>query len=219
MAKKLNSLDDAPIDVFEAVKRAFIKRGFIRRRGVRPSEPPAPKRRQPKPTPPLKEDEKPESEEAKQATLKPAEGIAVLPPEEDPEMLVNLAQNSQETLIEASTVFPLTLIPDTITVDREKLTIAKRSFIRIASVNSTPITDIQSVEVDVGPFFGTVKLTSKYFVNNQREVRFLWRDDAIKIHHLLQGLILAHQRQVDINTLDKEQLILLLHDLGQGVSD
>jgi len=104
-------------------------------------------------------------------------------------------------------------------VDREKLTIAARSFFRVASVNSIPITDVQSVEVDVGPFFGTVKVTSKYFVNNQREIRYLWREEATKIHHLLQGLILAHQRHVDINTLDKEQLLLLLSDLGQGIAD
>lgn len=212
MARKVRQLDEVPVDVFEAIKRARMRLGFVRRRGVQADG--QDQKADPVPEKPPKDDDS----EPQTATLKP-DGLTVLPPEEDPEKLVNLTQNSQETLVEASTVFPFTLVPDTISVDREKLTIAKRSFYRIASVNSIPITDIQSVEVDVGPFFGTLRITSKYFVNNQRAVNFLWREDATKIHHLLQGLILAHQRQVDINTLDKEQLILLLDDLGQGVSD
>ena len=208
MTKKIKRLDETPVDVFEAVKRARMKHGYIRGRGVRSAQPKA------KPAPRAADDDK----DTKTATLK-ADEVAILMPVEDPEKLLNLTENSQENLAQASTVFPMTLVPDTISIDREKITIAKRTFFRVASVNSIPITDIQSVEVDVGPFFGTLRTTSKYFVNNQREVRYLWRDDATKIHHLLQGLILAHQRQVDINTLDREQLLVLLNDLGQGVSD
>ena len=211
------------MDVFEAIKRARIRLGFVRRRRVRPVAPHAEPEQPPNPVPDREADRREaqqveDGEENKNASLK-QDGLTVLAAEEDPEALVNLTQNSQELLVEASTVFPLTLFPDTITVDREKLTIAKRTFFRVASVNSTPITDVQSVEVDVGPFFGAIRITSKYFVNNQREVRYLWREDATKIHRLLQGLILAHQRQADINTLDKEQLLILLADLGQGATD
>ena len=214
MVKKVQQLDETPVDVFEAIKRARMRMGFVRRRGVRAAAVSKSSSREPEP----ELEESTEDETPKNAMLN-NEGVAVLMPEEDPEILVNLTQNSHEDLISASTVFPLTLFPHTISVDREKLTIAARSFFRVASVNSIPITDVQSVEVDVGPFFGTVKVTSKYFVNNQREIRYLWREEATKIHHLLQGLILAHQRHVDINTLDKEQLLLLLSDLGQGIAD
>jgi hypothetical protein len=135
------------------------------------------------------------------------------------EKLIDITEKAQDILFEAHTVFPFTLFPDTVTVDREKVTIANRSFFKIAVINSTPIADIQSVEVDVGPFFGTVKTTSKYFMNNPREVHFLWREDAYKMQRLLQGFIIANERGIDITDIDKTDLLVLLTDLGQGVSD
>jgi hypothetical protein len=50
-------------------------------------------------------------------------------------------------------------------------------------------------------------------------VKFLWRDDTVKIQRLLQGFILAHQKGVDCSAIEKDQLIILLNDLGQGVSN
>jgi hypothetical protein len=38
MAKKIKSLDEAPVDVVEAVKRGFIHRGFIPRKYRRQSQ-------------------------------------------------------------------------------------------------------------------------------------------------------------------------------------
>jgi len=123
--------------------------------------------------------------------------------------------------MEVSTIFPFTLFPDTITIDREKLTIANRFFFKVASINSIPISDIQSVEANVGPFFGSIGLVRATLttLRSSFAVRFLWRDDAIKIQRLLQGYIIAHQKEVDCSAIEKEQLITLLNDLGQGVSN
>lgn len=205
MVKKIRFLDDASLDVFEAIKRAFIRRGSIpRRHRIRETEQPQSKKTAVAVT--KAEVPNPESSE----DIEPAEG---------PEKLVDLTANAHEVLLEATTVFPFMLFPDTVTIDREKLTIANRFFFRVAKINSIPITDIQSIEANVGPFFGSIRTTSRYFVSNPRIVKFLWRQDALKIQRLLQGYIIAHQKEVDCATIDKEQLIILLNDLGQGVSD
>lgn len=183
---KNKSRENTNLDVFEAVKRAFIRRGFVRSRRKEP------------------------------APLKPT----------GPEQLIDLTIKAQDILFKADTVFPFTVFPDTVTIDREKLTIATRIFFKVAKINSIPIADVLSVEADVGPFFGSIHVTSRYFgqspntnARSPYTVRFLSRDNTLQIQHLLQGYIIAHTREIDCTNIDKKQLIILLKDLGQGVSD
>ena len=180
MAKKIRSLDDAPLDIFEAIKRALLRRGFI------------PKSRQ-------------------RTVI--AESIKL------PSKLAHLTAQAHDILFQANTIFPFTLFPSTIIIDREKLTIANRFFFRVAKINSVPIADILSVEADVGPFLGSVHINSRYFITNPYSVNFLSRRDAIKLQHLLQGYIIAHEKKVNCANIDRGQLIALLNDLGQGASD
>jgi hypothetical protein len=135
------------------------------------------------------------------------------------EKLIDITEKAQDVLFRADTVFPLTLFPDTITLDREKLTVATRSFFRTAKIVSVPVSSISSAEAEVGPFFGSLHMASKFFVQNIYTVNFLPRADALKIQHLLQGFIIAQEKGIDVTDIDKEDLLLLINDLGQGVSD
>jgi hypothetical protein len=91
--------------------------------------------------------------------------------DEHTEKLFKEAKGASEILHKADTVFPLTLFPDTVTIDREKLSISYRVFFRVARVISTPLDDIESVDANVGPFFGSLRITSRFFVNNTRYVK------------------------------------------------
>jgi hypothetical protein len=139
--------------------------------------------------------------------------------EEHTEKLYEAAKQSSDILLKAETVFPFTLFPDTITIDREKLNIAKRDFFRVARISGTPLDDIESVDANVGPFFGSLRITSRFFVNNTRSVRFLTRVDALKIQHLLQGYKLAKEKEIDLTAVKKDDLTLMLTELGTGDTD
>lgn len=135
------------------------------------------------------------------------------------EKLIGMALKAHDILFRANTVFPFNLFPDTVTVDREKLTIANRFFFATAKITSVPIRDILSVEADVGPFFGSIQLTSRYFFTNPRSVTFLRRKDALDLQRLLQGYIIAHEQHIDCSKMDAQQLKILLEDLGRGDTD
>lgn len=139
--------------------------------------------------------------------------------ERGPKKLLDAALEGHEILMKSNSVFPFQLFPDSIVIDRQKLTIANRFFYRVAKINSVPIQDILSVQADVGLFFGSVYINSRYFMTNPQAIEFLPRSEALRIQHLLQGYIIAHERGIDCKTIDKDQLITLLNDLGQGVSD
>jgi hypothetical protein len=144
-------------------------------------------------------------------------------PEKNTSDLADMTTQSHEVLFKASSVFPFNLFPDTVTIDREKVTFANRFFFRVAKINSTPIQDIQTIEAEVGPFFGTVKMTSKYFITesmtNPRTLTYLWREDALKIQHLIQGYVITHERKMDCSELNKDDLVMMLEDLGRGDTD
>lgn len=135
------------------------------------------------------------------------------------EKLVGATIKSHDVLYKANTVFPFNLFPDTITIDREKLTIANRFFFMTAKITSVPIRDLLSVEADVGPFFGSLHLNSRYFFTNPRSISFLRRHDTLNLQRLLQGYIIAHEQHLDCSSMDKHQLITLLEDLGRGDTD
>lgn len=196
MPREIKSLREVHLDVFTSLKRAFIRRGFIPRRpkkiihGI-----------------------------ADEPTILVVDTPIDTVLETGQAKLIDMTQKAQDILFQADSVFPFILFPDTVTLDREKLTIANRLFFRVAKITSVPIADILSVEADVGPFFGSVHLTSRYFFTNVRSIKFLSRHNAVKLQRLLQGYIIAYQRKVDCTNISTKDLITLLNDLGQGSSD
>ena len=192
MAKKVRSIDslESLVDVFEAIKRAMIRRGLV-----------------------------PPNSRAKKARA----GRQAADPdskkdgeEKGPEELIDATEKSHEILFKANTVFPFNLFPDTVTLDREKVTFAERFFFRVARVTSIPVRDLLSVEADVGPFFGSVHTSSRFFITNPKSVNFLWRSDAIRLQRLLQGYIIVHEQKIDTGSISNADLITLLNDLGKG---
>jgi hypothetical protein len=132
------------------------------------------------------------------------------------EKLMHATTEAQEDLLTATAVFPLNLFPDTISLDREKLTIVHRSFFSTSDTISMQVGDILSVKGNVGPFFGNLVLSTRYFDNSTQTIKFLRRQDALKLQTLIQGCIIAHHRQIDCTDIERDQLVTLLSDLGQA---
>lgn len=147
--------------------------------------------------------------------------------------LYDTAIKSHDILFKADTVFPFILFPDTITLDREKLTIIHRQFFRVAQITAVRIKDILNAELDVGPFFGSIRVVTRYYSGPESQfagsdsderrrkpptIKFLWRHDAERLHSMLQGYIIATQKEIDCSDISKEELATLLNDLGQSTA-
>lgn len=123
---------------------------------------------------------------------------------------------SREVLVSATTVFPFTLFPDTITIDRTKMTIAHRTFFQVAEVSSFNVDDILNVAANVGPFFGSLSITTRFFEGENKpcEVKYLWREDALRIKRILQGYVIAVQKRIDCSHFSRDELVRMLNQLG-----
>lgn len=134
--------------------------------------------------------------------------------EESKQELKDAIRGSNEVLATATTT--LTAFPDTLTVDRAKLTIAKRTFFRSAEVMSMRIEDILNVTTTVGPVFGNIKIISRVMNHDQdATVGRFWRKDAQRLKRITQGYIIARQRNIDCSSLGTEELASMLDKLGQ----
>lgn len=139
---------------------------------------------------------------------------------ETKEELHDVVATAHQPLFKASTVFPFTLFPDIVTIDRSKLTITHRVFFMVADVISIKIEDILNVIPHVGPFFGSIDVHTRYFdPHKPYKVTYLWRGDALKIERIMQGYSIAMAKDIDCSSLGNRELATMLDKLGQGASE
>lgn len=130
--------------------------------------------------------------------------------------LNKLAMQSKEILAVAQTVIlPTNLFPDTVVVDRNKVTINKKTFFWSSSVISIRIEDILNVTASIGPLFGSLSIAGRVMNSTDHyEVNYLWRADAVNLKHIIQGYMITVHNKIDTSDLPKEKLIEKLKELG-----
>ncbi len=134
---------------------------------------------------------------------------------EKAEDLKKIVAQSHEMLLSANTVFPVTLFPDTVTVDRTKVTITRRDFFWSSDVMSIRIEDVLNVTATVGPLFGSLTVASRVMSTiDHFKINHFWRADAIRLKHLIQGYVIAQHNKIDTAHLSRKELIETLLELG-----
>lgn len=129
------------------------------------------------------------------------------------EELEQAIEGSNQVLARADTL--LTLFPDTMIVDRAKVTIIKRAFFRVAEVMSIRIEDILNATSTVGPFLGTVSVVSRVMNEDQTaHIGKFWRKDAKRLKRVIQGYVIALERGIDCTQLEVGELSDMLEKLG-----
>ncbi len=205
------------VDVFQALKRALMRRGVLRVPNVEVGA--IDSSAKPRSALPTGSTEKLTAEAPAEANNKLPTDENAKKEEEGPEEIVELTERTQDILFEADTIFPFTLFPDTVTLDREKLTIAERYFWRVAKITSVPISEILTCQVNVGPFFGSIHLVFSFFADNQRTIKFLSRGNATDLQRLLHGYIIANRREINTTNVSVEDLKIMLAEIGQGAEE
>lgn len=124
--------------------------------------------------------------------------------------------DSHDVLTRARTVFPFRVFPDTLTVDRTKITITHRGFLNTAEVVTFRIEDILNITANVGPIFGSVKIATRFFeAGKSYSINYFWRADALRIKRIVQGYLIAKQQEVDCSVLTTQELAKKLDELGK----
>lgn len=154
-------------------------------------------------------------EDSQSQSPKPAQQKTKSAEEQRHNDLRKIVSQSHEVLVSANTVFPLSLFPDTVTVDRTKVTITKRDFFWSSDVMSIRIEDVLNVSASVGPLFGSLTVASRVMSTiDHFQINHFWRSDAIRMKHIIQGYVIAQHNNIDTAHLGKKDLIATLLELG-----
>lgn len=132
------------------------------------------------------------------------------------EGLRKIVRKSHQLLVSAQTVIlPMNLFPDSVTVDRTKVTITKRTFFWSSSVISIRIEDVLNVACSTGPIFGSLIISSRVMNSTDHyEIDYFWRKDALYLKQLIQGYVIAQHNQINTSHLNRRDLIKTLLELG-----
>lgn len=134
--------------------------------------------------------------------------------------LQKAVKGNRQVIAAATTAFPFTIFPSTLTVDRTQVSITQRKFFLVGETTVVRLDDILNVTAQVGPMLGTVRISTRFFDPEKPHiVRPFWREDALRIAAILNGLVIATAREIDITALDDPELADTLMQLGQNPRD
>lgn len=130
--------------------------------------------------------------------------------------LQKVVSRSHEPIVTARTVFPFDLFPDSIIVDRTKLTIINRIFFFVEELVTIDLEDVLNVTSSIGPFFGSLQIHTRFFeASKPYQVNYLWRKDALRIERIIQGYNIALKEKMDLSALEAQDLADMLDELGR----
>ena len=130
------------------------------------------------------------------------------------ELLIN-----SEILFKATTVFPFILFPDEIIIDKDKVSIVSQTFFAADRRESVLIKNIADCFVDTSLFFGALKITDKYYEDKVMTVNYIKKSQAIKPKDIIQGLVLCHEKGVDISEIKPADLMPYLIEIGKATEN
>lgn len=133
----------------------------------------------------------------------------------DKSLIASLIKKSNRILMSTSTHrFPFDFLPDTLNVEEGRLTIINRSFFLSSQVHSVDIKDISNIFVNTAPFFAQLVIISKTFTKNEIRIKYLWKDEAVLVRRIIEGLRIFQSKQIDTSVFTVEDLLAKLKELS-----
>lgn len=126
-----------------------------------------------------------------------------------------IAAQSHEVLDSAKSVFPFMLFPDSLVLDRTKITIVKRTMFS-EDITTIRIEDVLNVAAHTGIMFASLNIASRVMNSTDHfQVRFLWVHDALRLKRLIQGYVIAQHNDIKVAHLQRSELLATLNEIGQ----
>ncbi len=136
--------------------------------------------------------------------------------EEDKQIMNELVKKSNRCIIRISSVFPWTMFPNTINVEESRVTFIFRQFLASQS-HSVDIKDISNVLIQTSPFFATIQVVSRTFVENNITIGHLDAKKARRVHMVIEGLRTFAENNIDTSNFEVDELITKIEEFQTNV--
>lgn len=132
--------------------------------------------------------------------------------------LDQLVITSQQTLLNIKAVWPFDFFPNEVCIDVNKVSIIQRGFLAERR-HSVFIKDISDVFIDTSIFFSSLNIVDIGFTENLIQINYLKKDDAKLARRIIQGLIVATKKDIELSKMNKEDLLKQVEELGKIQQD
>lgn len=127
-----------------------------------------------------------------------------------------IKNNSAKPLYTIKTARILDFFPSEVSIERTKVNVSLRDYFFARRLHTIDIKDIEDVFIQTTPFYATLQIVDKGFVENSVQIQFLRKHDAKKARRIIQGLMSAKKEGIDILSLPQEGLLEKLETLGNA---
>lgn len=135
--------------------------------------------------------------------------------EVDRNVISELVMKSNRILVSISThKFPFDFFSNTINVEEGRVTVIIRTFFLSSQVHSVDIKDISNIFINTSPFFAQLVIVSKTFSMNEIKINNLWKNEAIYVRRIIEGLRTFASKAIDTSIYSREELIVKLKELS-----
>jgi hypothetical protein len=131
--------------------------------------------------------------------------------EEDKQTVSDLIKKSNRCIISISSLFPWTLFPNTIQVEESRVTFIFRQLFASQS-HSVNIKDISNVFIESSPFFSTLQIVSRTFVQNDITIGHLDAKKAARVQMVIEGLRTFAENNIDTSNYEVNELIAKIEE-------
>lgn len=131
--------------------------------------------------------------------------------EGDKQAVSDLIKKSNRCIISISSLFPWTLFPNTIEVEESRVTFIFRQFLASQS-HSVNIKDISNVFIESSPFFATLQIVSRTFIENNITIGHLDVKKAARVQMVIEGLRTFAEHSIDTSNYEVPELIAKIEE-------
>lgn len=135
--------------------------------------------------------------------------------EEDKQTVNDLIKKSNRRIISISSLFPWNFFPNTIEVEESRVTFIFRQFLASQS-HSVDIKDISNVFIESSPFFATLQIVSRTFVQNDITIGHLAVKKAHQVQMIIEGLRTFAEHNIDTSNYDVNELIAKIEEFHKN---
>lgn len=130
---------------------------------------------------------------------------------EDRQIVSDLIKKSNRRIISISSLFPWNFFPNTIEVEESRVTFIFRQFLASQS-HSVDIKDISNVFIQSSPFFATLQIVSRTYIQNDITIGHLGVSQARRVQMVLEGLRTFAEHGIDTANYDVPELIAKIEE-------
>lgn len=131
--------------------------------------------------------------------------------EEDIQMVHDLVKMSNRSIISISSQFPWDLFPSTIDVEESRVTF-KFSQLFSSQSHSVDIKDISNIFIESSPFFSTLQVVSRTYIQNDIKIGYLNKKKAKKVQSIIEGLRTFAEHNISTSDYGIDELIAKIEE-------